>query len=431
MKCIIALVFTLCFGFSFGQIGIGSLTNKESVIGTEKIPVSGSGEPSITPNLIKTFLGNPLPQVGSSFFSGQSTYQVTPILTDGVGQANLEIINLGNWLSTAQGLESRNLVPAGMMRLFGNIIVYRNLKFNNTLDRYEQYNTAADSYGAARIELGGEGVNLLHDPAGTEPYQTPALTMAFSVRGDGPRGLETQSAVTGYVNQSMAKMFLSYHSTDNFSQLGYWMNPATDPMIWVHTKEAKGTENEMIRLEANASSATVYGGHYFQKSRGSMTTPTVVVANDIGGRMGWKYYDGNSYDLTSVIQSIPKGTIADGNVGSSIQFLTSATNTAGLTTRLEITDEGSLNLERTVTAGGTTGDQTINKMAGTVNFAPGATSLVVTNSLVTTTSSIFPVIRTNDATATIKNVVPATGSFTINLSTAATAETSVAFFVHN
>lgn len=85
----------------------------------------------------------------------------------------------------------------------------------------------------------------------------------------------------------------------------------------------------------------------------------------------------------------------------------------------------------TVTTGGTTGAQTIDKPSGTVNFAAAATTLVVTNALVTTSSIVFAVIRTNDTTATIKNVVPAAGSFTITLGAAATAETSVGFFVIN
>lgn len=88
-------------------------------------------------------------------------------------------------------------------------------------------------------------------------------------------------------------------------------------------------------------------------------------------------------------------------------------------------------LDRTNTAGGTTGAQTINKVAGSVNFAAAATSLVVTNNLVTTTSNIFCGVQTADATAIIKNVVPGNGSFTINLSAAATAETRVAFLVTN
>lgn len=101
------------------------------------------------------------------------------------------------------------------------------------------------------------------------------------------------------------------------------------------------------------------------------------------------------------------------------------------TQRLALNANGSINLDRTVTAGGTTGAQTINKMAGTVNFAGGASSLVVTNSLVDASSIVFCVVRTNDATATIKNVVPAAGSFTITLTAAATGETSVGFWVTN
>lgn len=94
-----------------------------------------------------------------------------------------------------------------------------------------------------------------------------------------------------------------------------------------------------------------------------------------------------------------------------------------------IGDGGDIQIARTITAGGTTGAQTINKLSGTVNFAAAATALTVTNSFVTTSSIVFCVIRTNDTTATIKNVVPGTGSFVITLTAGATAETSVGFLV--
>lgn len=96
-----------------------------------------------------------------------------------------------------------------------------------------------------------------------------------------------------------------------------------------------------------------------------------------------------------------------------------------------ISAAGKQSFDTTITAAGTTGAQTINKPSGTVNFAAGATSLVVTNNTCTTSSIVLCVIRTNDATAVIKNVVPAAGSFTINLNAAATAETSVGFIVYN
>lgn len=98
---------------------------------------------------------------------------------------------------------------------------------------------------------------------------------------------------------------------------------------------------------------------------------------------------------------------------------------------MSVRTDGQIALLATNTAGGTTGAQTINTPSGTVNFAAAATSLVVTNALCTTASIVFAVVRTNDATAIIKNVVPAAGSFTINLDAAATAETSVGFFIIN
>lgn len=92
---------------------------------------------------------------------------------------------------------------------------------------------------------------------------------------------------------------------------------------------------------------------------------------------------------------------------------------------------GNIVVPTTVTAGGTTGAQTINKISGTVNFAAAATAITVTNSLVSATSIVMAVVRTNDTTSVIKNVVPASGSFVITLNAAATAETSVGFFVIN
>lgn len=93
---------------------------------------------------------------------------------------------------------------------------------------------------------------------------------------------------------------------------------------------------------------------------------------------------------------------------------------------------GKLTFDSLTTTVGTTGNQTINKPTGTVNIAAAGTTVTVTNSLVTATSIIYCVIRTNDATATgIKNVVPSAGSFVINLNASATAEVSIGFIVFN
>ena len=68
---------------------------------------------------------------------------------------------------------------------------------------------------------------------------------------------------------------------------------------------------------------------------------------------------------------------------------------------------------------------------GTVSIGAAASSLVVSNAFCTTSSLVFAVIRTNDSTALIKNVVPAAGSFTITLNAAATAATSVGYMIIN
>lgn len=86
---------------------------------------------------------------------------------------------------------------------------------------------------------------------------------------------------------------------------------------------------------------------------------------------------------------------------------------------------------KTITAGGTTGAQTINKTAGTVNFAAAATSLVVTNSFVDANSIIIATVGTNDSTMKSVLAVAGAGSFTLHANAAATAETRVNWFVAN
>jgi hypothetical protein len=106
---------------------------------------------------------------------------------------------------------------------------------------------------------------------------------------------------------------------------------------------------------------------------------------------------------------------------------------SGSSTNLTLS-EGSVSYyltNRTNTAGGTTGAQSINKPYGSVNFAAGAQSLVVTNSKSDANSIIFLTAQTNDATCRDFSVTRAAGSFTINANQACTAETRVGFQVSN
>lgn len=92
---------------------------------------------------------------------------------------------------------------------------------------------------------------------------------------------------------------------------------------------------------------------------------------------------------------------------------------------------GKIVYDATLTATGTTGNQTINKPAGTVNIAASGTSVVVTNNLITTSSLVRAWVMTNDANKSyVYAVVPASGSATIYV-TAPAAEIKVGFVVEN
>ncbi len=99
------------------------------------------------------------------------------------------------------------------------------------------------------------------------------------------------------------------------------------------------------------------------------------------------------------------------------------------TGRLQVT--GGIGIDKTITPAGTTGARTINKAAGSVNLAASATSLVVTNSLVTVNSVIMVTVTTSDTGAKSCSAVAAAGSFTIRPNSAPTGEVRVDFLVIN
>jgi hypothetical protein len=126
--------------------------------------------------------------------------------------------------------------------------------------------------------------------------------------------------------------------------------------------------------------------------------------------------------MTDTVQLVPD--ILWGDAVIAINHNTNEVDAALLT---KLTDSD-VKLQSEVAS--TTGDVTINKPMGRVSFVTGGTTLVVTNSLVTANSNVFCTVLAAD-TATIKNVIPAAGSFNILLTAGASAELQVAFMVVN
>lgn len=82
-------------------------------------------------------------------------------------------------------------------------------------------------------------------------------------------------------------------------------------------------------------------------------------------------------------------------------------------------------LDSTATPGNVTANLTAS---GQVAIAAGAGAVTITSDMVDTASRVFAVLQFADATCTyIKNVIPAAGSFTINMNANCTSNTKVAW----
>lgn len=143
---------------------------------------------------------------------------------------------------------------------------------------------------------------------------------------------------------------------------------------------------------------------------GGIANATTLVVNDATGTITLNASGGNVAIDTAAVQPTTNGVTGLG------------TAALGYT---------QLFLDATITAGGTTGNQTIDKSAGSVNFAALATSLVVTSNKVTANSIVICTVGTNDTTLKSVQCVAAAGSFTMFGNAAATAETRVNFWILN
>lgn len=122
----------------------------------------------------------------------------------------------------------------------------------------------------------------------------------------------------------------------------------------------------------------------------------------IGGTGRWNMTGGSFAPVT------PGGSTLGSNAGGLLGLYIDYTNTA------------------------TIGAVVINKAAGRVNIAAGATSVVVTNNRATAASEIFAVAAQVDANnPVLLSVVPAAGSFTINVAPAPAANQAWSFVIIN
>jgi len=182
-----------------------------------------------------------------------------------------------------------------------------------------------------------------------------------------------------------------------------------------------------VLLSGGVGAAPAYG-----KVTGSHTDGTTIATISGGANTNIASLDivTITTQLTSsgpliVSSDLQDGLASSGNNGDVLTSTGSGVLWSNQITIDTIVINTSIGIEGTITGAGTTGAQIINKPSGTVRFAGGASSLVVTNNLCTTSHRVLACVCTNDTTAYVKNVTTTTGSFTIVLGAAATAETEV------
>lgn len=284
-------------------------------------------------------------RVASLVYPTEKSFNLDPIELDGNGCEPLEIINIGNPGFVPQGTETRNLVPCSLLRIGGNVLLTRNLTWDQANLRWATPFQQTDAYGSGMLEMGGEGINMQVSPPADDFYN--GNRMVFSFRQSDARGVPGYS--TGPVNQAMAPFFMHYATASYQSgKLRSWIpTSATSPLVHLHADELKGTDatadqNEFLRLETNANASTAWPTMLFKKSRGSYETKTVAVTAERTGRIGWAAYDGDEYHTTATIECYTRGTMANNSVGQEMRFLTSSSNTASLSMRMAIANDGAI-----------------------------------------------------------------------------------------
>ena len=221
-----------------------------------------------------------------------------------------------------------------------------------------------------------------------------------------------RSITTGYSNSNVG-VSAGYGITTGYSNSNVGVSAGYSITTGSNNSNVGVNAGRGITTGSNNSNFGQAAGRYLADGSTALTTPT------------------NCVFLGSSTKASADGVTAENVFGYNAIGIGSNTTCIGASSNTKTQIYGDIILDKTVTAAGTTGAQTINKTCGSVNFAAGATSLVVTDNRVTTASVIVATVATNDTTMKTVLVVAAAGSFTITANAAATAETRVNFIVIN
>lgn len=187
--------------------------------------------------------------------------------------------------------------------------------------------------------------------------------------------------------------------------------------------------------EWGASSAYAQVGGYVRTSGGSISYINVLGQETVGGTL--------TANGALNIRNNTAGTIFQvGSVGAQVLGINAQANTMTISntslsfngdiTTVNAGSAWSMNSPITfdfLDGSATPGSATSNHITGTNALAVASASITITNSFATATSTILGIPQTSDAVCMLKSIIPAAGSFTINMSGACSATTKVTWAV--
>ena len=322
---------------------------------------------------------------GNTTVSGNITFSGTPITWASVSKTGSTLADFTT--RSAGDLSSGTLLAARMPALTGDITTSAGAVATTLATVNSNVGTFGSSSAVAVITVNGKGLITAASNATISGLPTQTGNSGKLLTTDGTSASWTATPALGAATGTS----LSLSGT---------------------TASTSTTTGTLINAGGFGNAGAAYIGGIINVA--SSSTSTIGGRLNIGGNGDQFSGSGNS-GWFDIINGQTTGT-----------RIRNASNTAnGPLTCSDIT------LDKTITAAGTTGAQTINKASGSVNLAAAATTLVVTNSLVTTSSVILCTVGTNDTTCKSVAVVAGSGSFTIYANAAPTAETRVYFRVTN